>query len=364
MTVLSSVNTLQVLSDPKAIRAAWEAVCQVLPLAMQDPYYHPAYLSANRWMEGGEVRVLYFYGALDGLPSALWYPVMLRPLPSRWGIAGNDLTSAYGFGGPVITGNETALVRLMQEFWPVWCAENDVVAEFTRFHPLINNHQWMTNVCAVHAVRDVVWMDLSVPGEQLWQNLHPQKRRYLRKAQANGLTFSDDWQYFDTFKSQYAQAMADKEASPFYRFDDRLFDELRFCYGEACWLHTVLLNGEPVSTALFLHQGETIEYFLGANNPDAKNVHASAYLLFRTALKAKDKAFRRYMLGGGLQHDDSLFRFKQQLSPHTATYYIGMRVYNGQRYEQLKTAVDQWLALRPESGTRSENLFFYRTVPE
>ncbi len=322
-----------------------------------DPYFNPDYLHLNQWIESGEPVVL--YAEQDN--HAYWYSFMLRPLPDAVAVSGYDITSPYGFGGELFTGSATSekqrFLKQCQSRVIEWCQKNDVVAEFIRFHPLLKNHLKAPDSIQTHHVKTVCWFDLKQSEEQLWKNLHSQKRRYLKKIDTHDVQISDDWHYLSAFSSLYAESMTQKQASQFYQFPSDFFEALENINDEQRWLRTLLHQGRPVGSALFLKHGEHVQYFLGANNQTAKERHLSAWLLFQTALDAKHDGYKTFTLGGGLSENDSLFRFKNQLTKTTAPYYIGTRIHNAQKYEAIKAN----LKSDPLVETASElPLFFYR----
>lgn len=325
------------LADAADLHAAWQAYT-AQPNVQIDPYAHPDYLLLNQWIERGQPGVI----AGEGL----WYPFVMRDIPDRFQLKAKDITSPYGFGGPLGT------IGNFQSFWQDFCKEHNVVAEFIRFNPLLNNHVDLD--CEKHHVKDVVWFDLMLDQDALEANLHAQKRRYLKKQT---FTFSDDFKYLDDFIRLYEDSMTEKQADEFYHFPRELFTHLKV---ETCWVHSAIHEGEVISAALFLYDGQTVQYFLGANNETGKTLKSSAWLLWQTALKAKASGHKRYMLGGGMQRDDSLFRFKQQLSCLTLPYWIGRQIHNPTYYQQI---IDIAQSKYPGWYTETAPLFFYRETP-
>lgn len=367
MMPASQTITFQAISDLPTLEQAWRQYLAASGQPDIDPFSLPAYVLGNRHMENGKPVVMTAVSEW----GAIWYPVVLRELPAVYGLQVKDVISQYGFGGPLIAANSPEnrqkLLAAFEQYWSGFCGEHQIVAELIRFNPVLKNQQGF-HLADCHHVKDIVWFDLVLSEDELRANLHSQKRRYLKKLDmgSSGLTWSEDWQHLGAFKQLYAQSMQEKSADGFYHFPDVFFDDLvNQLSVENCWLHTVLYEGRVISAALFLLAGDTVHYFLGANDAIAKNLHASAWVLWKTALKAKSAGYQKYTLGGGLQKDDSLFRFKQQLSPLTLPYHIGTRVWQPDVYQQLKATWHQcWSEYGIEKSAADEApLFFYRALP-
>ncbi len=329
------------ITEKEDLLAAWQRYI-ALATSPRDPYADAEYVWLNRWIEAGTPAAI---AAED-----FWYPFVMRPIPEIFKIPGLDVTSPYGFGGPLTSNPQT--LGAFCRYWDDFCEKHNVVAEFIRFNPYLENH--LRFPVEKHHVKDVVWFDLSLSKEALEQNSHPQKRRYLKKQD---FEFSDRFEGLSSFVKLYQDAMQEKHADRFYQFPQEVFQHLN---PNTCWVHSVYHEGEVISAALFLVDGQTVQYFLGANNEIGKALKSSAWLLWQTALKAKKLGYQRYILGGGMQKDDSLFRFKQQLSCLTLPYWIGRKIHNAKNYQQI---IDTAEAHYPGWYTETAPLFFYRGRP-
>lgn len=162
--------------DLELERSEWDARIAELPLGLQDVYFSSGYHLL--WQRHGDG---WARGAmLDTDEGAVLYPFLLRPLEPVLGPQWADrcdLSSAYGYGGPLVhptqreapdTVSRTAAgpltespdaldalgaaaddqVRLrllagLRTRFATWCAEHGVVSEFIRFHPLLRTERGM-----------------------------------------------------------------------------------------------------------------------------------------------------------------------------------------------------------------------------
>ena len=104
-----------------------------LPHSRKSPYLHPQYVidDASRDRDLEPVFFIYSEGG-----ELFYYPFHLGR------IAGTDyfdIQSAYAYGGPLSsTGAADFLTRAWQHHLS-WCQNNNILAEFVRFHPWLEN---------------------------------------------------------------------------------------------------------------------------------------------------------------------------------------------------------------------------------
>lgn len=99
-----------------------------------------------------------------------------------------DYVTPYGYGGFLLEGDqsETELLQL-QKAYADFCRDHKVVAEFVRFHPVLNNAHSVETLYDVIDLGNTICMDLASP-EVIWQNLSSKNRNMIRKAQKSGVT--------------------------------------------------------------------------------------------------------------------------------------------------------------------------------
>ena len=128
--------------------AQWQRSLGQLRQQDKDIYFSVEYARAYERSHGCEA-LLAAYTEEDGLillPFAL-RDVRRLPFFARAAIDGPvyDITSLYPFGGPLARlGSEQASAQLhgnFQRHLARYCASRRIVAQFTAFHPLLDNHQ-------------------------------------------------------------------------------------------------------------------------------------------------------------------------------------------------------------------------------
>ena len=79
-----------------------------------------------------------------------------------------DFISPYGYGGWLIEGDGD--IAELFSAYETWCMEHNIVSEFVRFHPILNNAETLEKFYEVLRLGKTIAMDLSSP-EIIWNNL-------------------------------------------------------------------------------------------------------------------------------------------------------------------------------------------------
>ena len=278
-----------------------------------DPYLRPEYLAASAIIGEGEPAAWSDGGVL--------YPFLVRPLPG----GRCDLTSAYGYGGPM--GDEPG----WRARFATACADRGVVSEFIRFHPLRGNDAGLGDV-DVRDVQEIVTVDPGAGEEDVVAGLRSQGRRNLTRARRAGVEVreSDDMAAFHAF---YTESMRALGADPFYLFDAAYFEALARL-GDA-----VVLLVAGGARALYLAGGGALHYHLGGVDPEGRRTGAATLMHIEAAGIARRRGLRLLSLGGGLSAGDALWRFKATIGRGRAPFRIGVRVHDEAAYAELCAAV-------------------------
>lgn len=365
--------------------AGWDERLSSLDAELRDVYFTSGYHLV--WERNGDGAAR---GAmLETSEGNVFFPFLVRRLADVPALGREwrdylDITSAYGYGGPLVSTRDgrpadaTRCVRLLALFraeFSKWCREQRVVSEFIRFHPLLENEVGFLPraTCCPRAAAErpdapvevvpanvTVWARLSTPEEHR-RTLSSSARRNLRKAERAGLTFQIEAgaQAWTDFRRLYTETMRRRSAGDYYLFSERYFDDCRRLLGDGAALLGVRrppaddTPGDLVAAALFLRSVRWIHYHLGGSDPDALAERPNN-LLFVGAMDwgASLGAFGMH-LGGGFSSggDDELLRFKSGFSPLRARFHLGRCIHLPEAYDD---AVECW---RQSGGTDSGGFF-------
>lgn len=310
------------------------------------PSFHPYYIAADSRRDK-KFEPVYFVYENNG--KTFYHGFLVGSVP---GTKYKDIQSPYGYGGPISTSKDVAFLSKAWAEYFNWCAENNVLAEFIRFHPLAEN--WACFKGELVLDRKTVWMDLSTP--DLFDSYDVRARTAIRKALKEGLSveWAEGPSQAASFKVLYCEAMARINADASYYFNEEYFE--RILKWDRSMLATCKRNGEIVAMAVFLAGDRIMEYHLSASAEAGRKYSATNLIIHEAASRAQRDGFIKLHLGGGTNSDsaNSLLFFKSGFSKQQADFKLGKCVHNGEGYESLR---EEWLRVR---GSIPEKFLFYR----
>jgi hypothetical protein len=244
-----------------------------------------------------------------------------------------DVVTPYGYGGPLAAGAEPPIERFWDEY-ERWCAENDIVTSFFRFHPLYANHRDPGPRMRVEPLAGTIaWrLDQGDPAERM----HRHHRRLVRKAEGLETTRSVAPERLDRFVGLYEETMDRREAADFYYFPREYWKALETTLRD----RVVLFEARGEAALLCLTGPGWLHYHLGASSEEGRKGGASHYLFLEAARWAAASGYTRFHLGGGVGgRADSLFEFKRRFDPEgVLPAAIGKAVHDEDAYRELAGA--------------------------
>jgi hypothetical protein len=289
-----------------------------------------------------------------------------------------------------VSPDRARLLAAFRAAFAAWCREEGVVSEFVRFHPLLQTELGLATAAAtpvagalsgapvtasaaaaalppleVVPANVTIWCRLSTPEEHR-AALSSSTRRNLRKADRAELTFGVEMSdaAWARFVELYTATMRRREASDYYLFPRRYFDDCRELLGDAAALLTVRRPappggddndaglsaaggeaepGEIVAAAFFLRSERAVHYHLGGSDSAALAERPNNLLFVGAMDWGAELGAEAMHLGGGFRAggDDELFRFKAGFSPLRARFHMGRCIQDEAAYEE---AVAAWRA--------------------
>lgn len=297
-----------------------------------DIYYQPSFLACDARMQGGTYEV-----AVCSTENDFWiYPYLLLPISNTEWI---DLSSPYGYAGPVCSSEEfgrlaeVEFVREVQMNLPV-------VTEFVRYHYQYNEHYKFHHNITNLLNRKVVILSLN-QHEDFWMNqFSGTNRNLVRKLENDGFEWEQkkfECEDIEAFDQAYRLNMKHTQAEEFYFFDSSFYEQLIDNLGEKLRIARVKKDNVVYAIALFFVSGGIVTYYLSARNLDYPKIPGSNVLLARMCFWAKQNGCTTINFGGGLSlsEDDFLYKFKRNFSKETRDFYIGKRIHNSEKYQEL-----------------------------
>ena len=340
----------------------WRAALEMLPPECRDVYFTPEYYSLYQNYGDGEARCFVF--EKDG--ERVLYPFLINPItPLGYKLDKEyyDIQGAYGYNGIITSLGDAAFIAAFWEAFEAFCQEKDIVAEFTRFHPLLNNQRLASPKMKTFFSRHTVSLDLTLSEDDIWKTqISSKNRNMIRKAEKEGVTIveSDD---YETFKKLYDGTMTNLHAEDFYFFPQSYYDEYKQTFKDKSMLCLAMYDGNPIAGSMFMFSDDYAHYHLSGRDRDYSRYAANNLILWYAIKKAKERGCKWFHFGGGTTSDesDSLLKFKKEFSKTKTEFWIGKRVHNEEVYNEI---VRQWQINYPEHYEKNKvKLLGYREIP-
>ncbi len=305
-----------------------------------DLHYLPEYCSL--FSDLGKARLFIYH---EGTVSAI-YPFLLRKVNLITGLEGKldqifyDIISPYGYSGPIAApgGSECVWDNFCRCF-AEYCKSNDIITEFIRFHPVLENHRLLQKHVQVEKVSSVVCIDLGKSEEEIWSGYERNNRKNIKKACREGLEviLEETPAHFNDFISIYNLTLLRNRAGEFYYFNDKFFDSIhKELKRNFLYAHT-LKGGRIISTELLLYNETYIHSFLGGTLEQYYNFRPNNILKHEVIKWAKDRGIQYFLLGGGYREGDGIFRYKRSFaSEGVLSFYVGKKVHNHEAVSMLE----------------------------
>lgn len=312
----------------------WDALLERLGIA--DAYLRLGWLSACALIEGGEPVLLHASGDGGDVVCAL----LLRDVPACPGL--RDATTPYGYGGPIAVGAAAPIERF-QEGFGEWCSARDVISVFMRFHPLYANERLAPPGAEVIKLAGTIAWRLD-GGRDLEASMHARHRRSVRTARRDGVEVAVHAPpaSLARFIPLYEQTMRRQDASPFYFFNERYWEQLSASFRDEIVLVEATLEGELAASLLCIATEPFLHYHLGASSDAGRRAGASNLCFLEAARWGQQRGLTHLHLGGGVGgSEDSLYGFKHRFDPDLGARdaYIGKLVTDEERYRDAAGTV-------------------------
>lgn len=255
-----------------------------------------------------------------------------------------DIVTPYGYGGPIIVsekGNICKLVKNYEKAFFKYSSENNIVSEFVRFHPLVENHIYFNDIYNCEHIRNTV--QTKIENNQTFQKQFSKStRKQIKKLLREGFTYriSEKPENIDSFLEIYYSTMTRNGATEFYYFEEKYFEELLFYYRNNI-LYIEILNkqNEVVAAGLYLFFKNYLHAHLSGTLSEYIK-HSPAYLTKYAAVNwAEQNNISTLFHGGGATNnvDDGIYLFKKKFASNTEDlpFFIGKKIWNTEIYKEL-----------------------------
>ncbi|MDB4311134.1 hypothetical protein N9979_00185 [bacterium] len=303
---------------------------------MKDLYFQSEWISLHCLEEGAE-GLAFVYQEGD---QKWFYPFVRRQIcaigqedVSERGLS--DIESAYGYGGPIASTSDGDFLKRARLSLERWCREEKIVAEFMRFHPILETEKLVGSSEFVTVIDDRETVAIN-SSEGYSKNAAYMIRRG-RKAGYGVIEAPLD--QFSRFVTMYRETMEMLGATDYYHFNSSYFSDLEKLVKAKGRLLAVVEEGgdEWVSSGIFL-DGEVFSHYHLSASITTRRVPGATNLLLDHAAQIARAAGKSFLhLGGGRTSasDDSLLKFKKEMGAEQFRFHIGKCVHLQNEYDQL-----------------------------
>jgi hypothetical protein len=317
-------------------REKWRRICS--SFNMIDIYYYPEYLRLFELHGDGRPHLFVYYESLENI---LIYPFLMRSLKEHQQFHNLprdllDITSPYGYGGYLRNNSNINMEKFYLTFRE-FCKKNNIVSEFIRFHPILNNISYAPKNVDIKKNNETIIINLLEKEEKIWSDMSSRCRNSIRKALKNNIKVVNDINFngIETFYNLYIDTMTKVGAKSYYFFRKEWFDNLIQLLRDNVALFHAYYQDKIIASAIFLYNKYFINYFLTGSLQEVKHLSANNLLLYEVALWAKHNGIKYFNLGGGYVVNDSLARFKSSFSHFRAEYFTGGVIHDNKYYDYL-----------------------------
>lgn len=328
------IRGLNAAQADNAFLERWEILAK-----KADVQYRMPYIRADAFRAEGEPLAILFESAL----GSVLRPVTVRPLGFGRGC---DFTTPFEYGGPIVIDcsirDKSVLVEQSQRAFETYCREREVVSEFVRFHPLLENHGDWAASFEIIPVGDNVCVDLIDLGADPSATYSRGQQRNLRNALATGISVRREAftpgnvlriiEFYDCNMDRLAGAASHRFPATYFRALAEMPDELISLYVSRDTI------GNPMSFLIVIHGSRFGHTHLLGSNSHAEDRVPDVVLYREASLDLQRRGRSVLHLGGAGVGQGGVRQFKESLSKHRRPYFIGQKIHNMDRYMELVVA--------------------------
>jgi len=321
----------------------WDSIVSLFSSA--DVYYLSEYVEAFRLHGDGDPCLFYFLDESSGYKAL--NVAMKRDIAKNVHFAGKieenkyfDLATPYGYGGIVFNGGskQKTFLKSVNETYTQYCNEFNIVSEFVRFHPNIENGPESKGLYDVIQLGETVCLDLR-DRELIWENIISKNRNMIRKAQKSAVKIKSELshQIMQQFIQLYHSTMDRDHADSYYYFGGNFYNSILEDLRNNSTIFYATWEDQIIAASIILFSGNRMHYHLSASNAAFRHLAPTNLLLYEAACWGAENGYKTFHLGGGLgAQNDNLYNFKKAFNKQENTqFWIGKKIFNADLYDYL-----------------------------
>lgn len=350
MKIMVNYRVLSI-SDAKE----WSDYLHRLPFEQQDIYFTPEYYQL--YEDHGDGKAKCFVFEKDG--DIVLYPFLINTVNELGYKLDNqyyDIQGAYGYNGIISSSNNDTFISSFCVAFNDYILKNNIIAEFTRFHPIIKNNLFPIDINII-ADRNTVVLDITKEYDFIWNNCYSSiNRNMIRKALKKNIfiSISNHDKDYKCFFDVYKQTMQNVGAEEYFYFSEKYFKSIKFLLCDNHKLIIAKIDGEIVCAMILMFFGNYAHYHLSGRLIEFSNTGVNNLILDEAVKIAQKEACSLFHFGGGTTNlqNDPLLKFKSNFSKNKLAFYIGKKIHNKIVYDEV---VKQWGERHPAKAVMYKN---------
>lgn len=308
---------------------------------MKDIYFEHLYGKLYEKIENGTCEI---YEHEDSI-GTVYHMFIKKQIPILIdNVVWYDLVTPYGYGGPIIIdckiGRENELINEFNQSFNRYCIDNNIVSEFIRFHPILQNHKEFKEIYNVQYIRKTLGTNLKDFDDPFKSEFSKSCRKTVRKALRAGVTFKieNEPNNIDEFINIYNSTMDRNKASEYYYFGIEYFNDIITDFKENVILVKAIYKEKTIASGLYFIFDKIIHIHLSGTLDEYLEFSPAYILRYAVTLWGKENGYELIHHGGGRSNSesDSLFKFKKKFANNTEfDFYVGKKIWNIKIYNKL-----------------------------
>jgi serine/alanine adding enzyme len=303
---------------------------------MRSIYLHTHWARLQRNKESGDDVTFYFNHELGDIR----YTFIKRFA----GFADNreyfDLVTPRGYGGPYLENCSSDefhhLIRQFDKAFQEYCCEENIVAEYIRFDPWINNAQSFAGIYDLKPHGFAYCNDLTV--DFFNTEYSSRKRNNIRKAEKHGVEIEMDSsrESIAVFLELYEFTAVKHALSGYYHLSKDFLNEYFSMLPNKTLFANAVYKGRIISSALILLGEDIAHYHFAANHPEYSYLQGNSLLIYKASVYAKMLGKKLMDLGSAVP-GSPLEVFKSSFVYKGTKYpvVVGTKIRNQHIYDSL-----------------------------
>lgn len=305
-----------------------------------DVYYLNEYVQSFCYVDKFEPFLIYF----KGNKMELCYVIEKRDIADFKAFENRlshntffDISTPYGYGGPLVKNCNQSDMEIFFNKLNDWAKNENIVSQFIRFHPLLENHKYFDQFCEEKTFKKTVYLLLDNE-DLIYKNMDLTCRRHVKRAVKNNINVSIDnsKEAQKSFVDLYIQTMKRNDAQNYYYFNDNFFEQTFLDLGKNSNLFCAYYDKKIISSAIILQCNKQLHYHLVASDKEYMHLSPNKLLVYEIAKYGSQNFYKTLHLGGGNEPEDNLFAFKRSFNKNgLIDFFIGKNIFDKIKYNYL-----------------------------